>query len=56
MRNMKVDDLGVPLFTNQDIVNLISEFDETTFAIMKHNNACGVSSRESLEDIWNEFR
>ena len=25
MRNMKVDDLGVPRFTNQDIVNLIYE-------------------------------
>ena len=30
-------------------VNLISEFSETTFAILKHNNACGISSRESLK-------
>ena len=27
---------------------LISEFDETTFAILKHNNACGIASREKL--------
>jgi len=33
-------------------VNLISEFDETTFAVLKHNNACGVASRENLVDAW----
>lgn len=33
-------------------VNLISEFDETTFAILKHNNACGVASRDTLLDAW----
>lgn len=33
-------------------INLISEFDETTFAILKHNNACGVSSRAVLVDAW----
>lgn len=33
-------------------VNLISEFDETTFAILKHNNACGLASREKLVDAW----
>ncbi len=33
-------------------VNLIEEFDETTFAILKHNNACGCASREKLIDAW----
>ena len=29
-------------------VDLIDEFDETTFAILKHNNACGVASPDLL--------
>ena len=33
-------------------VNLISEFNETTFAILKHNNACGISTRNSLKDAY----
>ncbi len=33
-------------------VNLIAEFTETTFAIMKHNNACGLASRPNLLDAW----
>lgn len=33
-------------------VNLISEFDDTTVAILKHNNACGLASRASLKDAW----
>jgi phosphoribosylaminoimidazolecarboxamide formyltransferase/IMP cyclohydrolase len=33
-------------------VGLINEFDETTFAILKHNNACGLASRERLVDAW----
>jgi phosphoribosylaminoimidazolecarboxamide formyltransferase/IMP cyclohydrolase len=33
-------------------VNLISEFSETTFAILKHNNACGIASRNNLTDAW----
>ncbi len=33
-------------------INLISEFDETTFAILKHNNACGIASRLVLLDAW----
>lgn len=33
-------------------VNLINDFDETTFAILKHNNACGVASRPSLIEAW----
>ncbi len=31
---------------------LMSEFSETTFAILKHNNACGISTRESLKEAW----
>jgi phosphoribosylaminoimidazolecarboxamide formyltransferase/IMP cyclohydrolase len=33
-------------------VSLIAEFKETTFAILKHNNACGIASRPSLVDAW----
>jgi phosphoribosylaminoimidazolecarboxamide formyltransferase / IMP cyclohydrolase len=32
--------------------SLIREFNETTFAIIKHNNACGVASRPRLTDAW----
>lgn len=35
-------------------VNLIDEFDETTFAILKHNNACGCASRDNLLDAWKD--
>lgn len=35
-------------------VDLIDEFDETTFAILKHNNACGLASRENLTDAWKD--
>ena len=35
-------------------VNLMSEFDETTFIILKHNNACGLASRENLVDAWHD--
>lgn len=35
-------------------VGLISEFEETTFAIMKHNNACGLATREHLTDAWKD--
>jgi phosphoribosylaminoimidazolecarboxamide formyltransferase / IMP cyclohydrolase len=35
-------------------VNLIGEFDETTVAILKHNNACGIASRPLLIDAWND--
>jgi len=34
--------------------NLISEFDETTFAILKHNNACGIASRPELTGAWKD--
>ncbi len=35
-------------------VSLISEFEETTFAVLKHNNACGLASRDNLLDAWKE--
>ena len=33
-------------------VNLIAEFHETTFAVLKHNNACGLASEKKLVDAW----
>ncbi|VBB47050.1 Bifunctional purine biosynthesis protein PurH (Includes: Phosphoribosylaminoimidazolecarboxamide formyltransferase; IMP cyclohydrolase) [uncultured Paludibacter sp.] len=33
-------------------VNLINDFDDITFAILKHNNACGLASRPVLKDAW----
>jgi len=33
-------------------VALIDEFDEPTFAILKHNNACGVASRPTMVEAW----
>jgi len=33
-------------------ISLISEFEETTLAILKHNNACGIASRSSVVDAW----
>ncbi len=35
-------------------INLIEDFDETTFAVIKHNNACGLASREKLTDAWKD--
>ncbi|MFA6923145.1 MAG: bifunctional phosphoribosylaminoimidazolecarboxamide formyltransferase/IMP cyclohydrolase [Bacteroidales bacterium] len=35
-------------------VNLIDDFNETTFAIVKHNNACGLASRPELIDAWKD--
>jgi len=35
-------------------VYLIDEFSETTFAILKHNNACGIASRTVLCDAWKD--
>jgi phosphoribosylaminoimidazolecarboxamide formyltransferase/IMP cyclohydrolase len=34
-------------------VNLINDFDDITFAVLKHNNACGIASRPVLVDAWN---
>lgn len=33
-------------------VNLIDEFDSLTFAILKHNNACGIASRDTITEAW----
>ena len=35
-------------------VNLIAEFKETTFAVLKHNNACGVASRSTVLEAWKD--
>ncbi len=33
-------------------INLIKEFEEPTVAILKHNNACGLASRNTLKEAW----
>jgi len=33
-------------------VNLIADFEEPTFAILKHNNACGVASRGTIHQAY----
>jgi len=33
-------------------VQLIQEFNGTTFAIIKHTNPCGIASRATLKDSW----
>jgi phosphoribosylaminoimidazolecarboxamide formyltransferase/IMP cyclohydrolase len=33
-------------------VNLINDFDDITFAVLKHNNACGIASRPLLVEAW----
>ena len=35
-------------------VNLIREFNETTIAIIKHNNACGLATRPTLAEAWDD--
>ena len=35
-------------------VNLISEFTEPTFAILKHNNACGLATRPTIAEAWKD--
>ncbi len=35
-------------------VNLISEFDTPTFAVLKHNNACGLASRPTIAEAWKD--
>lgn len=34
--------------------NLIDDFQQTAFAILKHNNACGMACRENLLDAWKD--
>ena len=48
---------GKPLSYNNLVdldaaIQLIGEFDEPTFAVIKHNNACGLASRPLLTDAW----
>ncbi|MDH6308818.1 phosphoribosylaminoimidazolecarboxamide formyltransferase/IMP cyclohydrolase [Dysgonomonas sp. PFB1-18] len=38
----------------ESAVSLISEFDETTVAILKHNNACGIASRPTVVEAWKD--
>ena len=33
-------------------VNIIKEFKETTFAIIKHTNVCGVAARSTVKEAW----
>ena len=33
-------------------IALISDFDETSLAILKHNNACGMASRPTVKEAW----
>ncbi|MDP4278063.1 MAG: bifunctional phosphoribosylaminoimidazolecarboxamide formyltransferase/IMP cyclohydrolase [Bacteroidota bacterium] len=35
-------------------VSLIQDFDEITFGIIKHNNACGLASRPTLLEAWKD--
>ena len=35
-------------------LNLINEFTETTFIIIKHNNACGVATRKTALEAWKD--
>jgi len=35
-------------------ISLIDEFSEPTFAILKHNNACGCASRKTLVQAWKD--
>ena len=34
--------------------NLIDDFQQTAFAILKHNNDCGMACRENLIDAWKD--
>ena len=33
-------------------VQIINEFDDTTFAIIKHTNVCGVAQRPTIKESW----
>ncbi len=35
-------------------VGLIKEFEDCTFVVMKHNNACGLATREKLVNAWQD--
>lgn len=38
----------------ESAISLISEFEETTVAILKHNNACGIASRPTVHEAWKD--
>ena len=33
-------------------IGLIKEFEEPTFAVLKHNNACGIATRNTIAEAW----
>jgi len=33
-------------------VRLIADYEDTTFAVLKHNNACGLASRDTVLESW----
>lgn len=33
-------------------IELIKEFDQTTFAVIKHTNVCGIAVREEVSEAW----
>ncbi|MDB5192057.1 MAG: purH [Segetibacter sp.] len=33
-------------------IELIKEFNETTFAIIKHTNVCGIAARHTIKEAW----
>jgi phosphoribosylaminoimidazolecarboxamide formyltransferase/IMP cyclohydrolase len=35
-------------------VDLIDEFEDITFAVLKHNNACGLASRPTVLEAWKD--
>lgn len=35
-------------------VSLIAEFEQPTFAILKHNNACGIATRATIAEAWRD--
>jgi phosphoribosylaminoimidazolecarboxamide formyltransferase/IMP cyclohydrolase len=35
-------------------IDLIDEFNEVTFAVLKHNNACGLASRPTVLEAWKD--
>lgn len=35
-------------------VSLISEFEQPTFVVLKHNNACGCATRENILQAWKD--
>ncbi len=35
-------------------IRLITDFKDTTFAVLKHNNACGLASRDTVLESWHK--